>query len=61
MISRPTGLNLSFVTLVGWALFLGVLTGRAELMVVAVPLVVALAAGRRAKAPTAAWQISRQA
>ena len=56
----PTGLNLSFLTLVGWALFLGVLTGRAELMVVAVPLVVALAAGRRAKAPTAAWQISRQ-
>ena len=60
MIFRPTTLNLSFVTLVGWALFLGVLTGRAELMVVAVPLVIALAAGRRAKAPTAAWEISRQ-
>ena len=56
---RPTALNLSFLTLVGWALFLGVLTGRAELMVVAVPLVVALAAGRRAKAPAAAWQLSR--
>ena len=60
MSSHPTALNLSFVTLVGWALFLGVLTGRAELMLVAVPLVVVLAAGRRAKAPTEAWQISRQ-
>lgn len=57
---RPTALNLSLVTLVGWALFLGVLTGRAELMIAAVPLVVALTAGRRAKAPTASWQISRQ-
>jgi uncharacterized protein (DUF58 family) len=56
----PTTLNLSFVTLVGWALFLGVLTGRAELMIVAVPLVVALAAGRRAKAPSEAWQLSRR-
>jgi uncharacterized protein (DUF58 family) len=40
-------LTLSFVTLVGWALFLGVLTGRPELMVAALPLVVALAAGGR--------------
>ena len=39
---RPTALNLSFLTLVGWALFLGVLTGRAELLVAAVPLVVPL-------------------
>src|SRR5262249_23663686 len=38
---------LSFLTLVGWALFLGVLTGRSELIVVAVPLVVALLIGRR--------------
>jgi uncharacterized protein (DUF58 family) len=60
VISRSTALNLSILTVVGWALFLGVLTGRAELMVVAVPLVVALAAGRRAKAPAAAWQISRR-
>jgi uncharacterized protein (DUF58 family) len=50
---RPTALNLSFVTLAGWALFLGVLTGRAELVVVAVPLVVALVVGRRAGAPPA--------
>jgi uncharacterized protein (DUF58 family) len=46
------------MTLVGWALVLGVLTGRAELVVVAVPLVVALAAGRRATAP-AGWQLGR--
>jgi len=43
---RPTALNISLLTLAGWALFLGVLTGRADLIVVAVPLVVALAAGR---------------
>ena len=45
---RPTALNISLLTLAGWALFLGVLTGRADLIVAAVPLVVALAAGRRA-------------
>jgi uncharacterized protein (DUF58 family) len=50
---RPTALNLSFLTLVGWALFLGVLTGRADLILVAVPLVVALMAGRRAMASPA--------
>ncbi|HUF92568.1 MAG TPA: DUF58 domain-containing protein [Candidatus Limnocylindria bacterium] len=50
---RPTALNLSFVTLAGWALFLGVLTGRGDLIVVAVPLVVALMAGRRAMASPA--------
>jgi uncharacterized protein (DUF58 family) len=44
---RPTALNISFVTLAGWALFLGVLTGRADLVVVAVPLIVALVAARR--------------
>jgi uncharacterized protein (DUF58 family) len=44
---RPTRLTLSFLTLVGWTLFLGVLTGRSELIVVAVPLVVALLIGRR--------------
>jgi uncharacterized protein (DUF58 family) len=47
---RPTRLTLSFLTLVGWALFLGVLTGRSELIIVAVPLVVALLVGRRAGA-----------
>jgi uncharacterized protein (DUF58 family) len=55
---RPTPLNLSFLTVVGWALFLAVLTGRIELAVVAVPLVVALVAGRRA-APPPAWRIER--
>ncbi len=55
----PTGLNLSFLTLAGWALFLGVLTGRAELVVVAVPLIVALVAGRR-RAPAPAWELSRE-
>jgi uncharacterized protein (DUF58 family) len=48
---RATALNVSFLTLAGWALFLGVLTGRADLVVVAVPLVVALVAGRRLAAP----------
>ena len=50
---RATTLNVSFLTLVGWALFLGVLTGRADLVIVAVPLVVALVAGRRLAAPPA--------
>jgi uncharacterized protein (DUF58 family) len=44
---RPAALNLSFLTLIGWALFLGVLTGRVELILVAVPLAVALVLGRR--------------
>jgi len=49
---RPTALNVSFLTFVGWALFLGVLTGRADIMVVAVPLVVALMiAGRPRRTP----------
>jgi uncharacterized protein (DUF58 family) len=50
---RPTALNLSFLTLAGWALFLGVLTARAELVIVAAPLVVAILAGRRTAAPPA--------
>lgn len=48
---RPTGLNVSLLTLAGWALFLGVLSGRAEPILLAVPVVVALALGRRATAP----------
>lgn len=48
---RATALNVSLLTLVGWSLFLAVLTGRAELVVVAVPLAVALVAGRRSAAP----------
>ncbi len=46
MRSRFTPLNAAFVTLVGWTLFLGVLTARAELLLVSVPLLVALAAAR---------------
>ena len=44
---HPTALNVSFLTLVGWALFLAVLTGRADLVMSPIPLVVALVAGRR--------------
>ena len=44
---RPTALNISFLTVVGWALFLAVLTGRVELAVVAVPAVVALTQATR--------------
>ena len=47
---RPTGLALSFVTVTGWALVLGVLTGRAELVIATVPVVVALLVGRRRSA-----------
>jgi uncharacterized protein (DUF58 family) len=47
---RPTALNVSFLTLVGWALFLAVFTGRVDLVIVAVPLVVALVAGRPPRA-----------
>jgi uncharacterized protein (DUF58 family) len=54
----PTALNLSFLTLAGWALFLGVLAGRADLVIVAVPLIVALVAGRRAAA-VPAWELTR--
>ena len=56
---RPTALNISFLTVVGWALFLAVLTGRVELAVVAVPAVVALVAGRRPGTPPA-WRIHRE-
>ena len=56
---RPTVLNLSLLTLVSWALFLGFLTGRADLILVAIPLVVALVAGRRT-VPPATWQLSRE-
>jgi uncharacterized protein (DUF58 family) len=48
---RPTALNLSLLTVVGWALFLAVLTGRSELALAAVPGVAALVAGRRAAPP----------
>ena len=48
---HPSALNVSFLTLVGWALFLAVLTGRADLVILAVPLVVAVMVGRRRTAP----------
>jgi uncharacterized protein (DUF58 family) len=50
---RAAALNLSLLTLVGWALFLGVLTGRVELVLGAVPLAVALVLGRRSGAAPA--------
>jgi uncharacterized protein (DUF58 family) len=56
---RPTALNVSCLTLVTWALFLGVVTGRADLILVAVPVVVALVAGRRT-GPLPAWRLTRQ-
>jgi uncharacterized protein (DUF58 family) len=55
---RPTALNVSFLTVVGWALFLAVLTGRVELAMVAVPMVFALVAGRR-PAAAVGWRIDR--
>jgi uncharacterized protein (DUF58 family) len=60
---RPTVLNVSFLTLAGWALFLGVFTGRADLVLVAVPLIVALVAARRTAAPPAVqlrYQVSAE-
>jgi uncharacterized protein (DUF58 family) len=48
---RPTALNLSFLTLAGWALFLGVLGGRGELILAAVPLLAAVVLARRVGAP----------
>jgi len=56
---RPTALNLSFLTVAGWALLLAVLTGRAELAIVAVPPIVALVAGWRA-APPPVWRMERR-
>ena len=50
---HPTALNVSFLTLVGWALFLAVVTGRADLVIVAIPLVVAADGRRRRPAPPA--------
>ena len=50
---QPTTLNLSMLALAGWALFLGVAAGRAELLVAAVPLLVALVLGQRVARPPA--------
>jgi uncharacterized protein (DUF58 family) len=46
MTARVTQLNLAFATVIGWLLFLGVVSGRDELVLAAVPLVVALVASR---------------
>jgi len=50
---HPTPLNLSLLALAGWALFLGVATGRAELVLAGVPLLVTLALGQRVAPPPA--------
>lgn len=47
MTARPTPLAFALATLLAWALFLGVIVGRAELLIAAVPLAVALLSARR--------------
>ena len=42
MRARPTRLNVSALTLAAWALFLGLLSGRPELVLVVVPLLLAV-------------------
>lgn len=42
MTRRMTGLSVAALTLIAWALWLGVLTGRAELFLVTVPLLIGL-------------------
>lgn len=54
---QATRLNLAFATVAGCALFLGVVAGRPDLVVAAVPLVVALVAARLARAPSG-WRLS---
>ena len=52
MIRRATPLAFALATLLGWALFLSVFADRAELLIAAVPLAVALLAlGRDRAAP----------
>lgn len=46
MTSRPTRLTISALTLVAWALFLGVLSGRPELFLVVAPLLLAMVSAR---------------
>jgi uncharacterized protein (DUF58 family) len=50
MNARLTGLNLSSLFLMGWALLLGVVSGRAELVLIAVPLLLQLVLGSRRRA-----------
>jgi uncharacterized protein (DUF58 family) len=47
MSERPTALLFALATLTGWAFFLGILFGRTELFVVAIPLIVALLSAKR--------------
>ena len=47
MSRQPTGLTVSLLALAGWALFLGIFAGRADLIVAAVPPLAALVLGRR--------------
>jgi uncharacterized protein (DUF58 family) len=51
VIATVTGLNRSLLILVGWALVLGIVSERAELILVVVPLLVQLVAGARRSAP----------
>lgn len=51
MIGRRTPLTLSMLTLVAWGLFLGVLTGRAELLLATAPFLAALAWSALASMP----------
>ena len=48
MTARPTPLAFALGTLLVWTLFLGVLVDRAELLIAAVPIAVALLSGRQA-------------
>jgi uncharacterized protein (DUF58 family) len=56
---RPTGLTLSFVTVIGWAVFLSVLTRSFELALAATPLAVALLTARRGGAVPGIRQLRR--
>jgi uncharacterized protein (DUF58 family) len=49
--ARPTPLAFALASLAAWALFLGVLVDRAELLIAAVPLTMALLSARRAGDP----------
>ena len=56
---RPAGLTLSFVTVLGWAVFLGALTRSFEVALAAAPVAIALLAARRGAAAPGAWRVRR--
>ena len=61
MTHRMTGLNVAALTLIAWALWFGVLTGRSELFLVTVPLLIGLvraSLGRRRPRYSLAHEIS---